>query len=167
MPPTHVLIPADFRDLNLGGQRATFSYGWTNMPGGLDGIALDLPAFQLDPTQGGYIPLNVQVKDPIWPLRNLLDVNFSLKPGEPHTIFFDTRDRILPNDRSLYLTIASAAPGFEHRARGNGTSSSLQAHRDAARAYRRSITQVRDNFANIIEERPNNLRDLYNRFEGT
>ena len=54
----------------------------------------------------------MQVKDPLWPMRNMLDVSFAVTPGEARTVFLDTRDRILPNDRSLYLTIASAGADF-------------------------------------------------------
>lgn len=168
-PIVHLLIPADFRDSNRAGGRPDFSYGWMNMDGGLDGIALDLPALRVTPGDSGYIALNVQVKDPIWPLRNLIDVSVSVRPGQPHTIFLDTRDRILPNDRSLYLTIASSAPDFGASAlEGAELRLVFKPRREAAREHTVDrFTQVRDNFANIIEERPNNRRlDLYNRFEG-
>ena len=42
----------------------------------------------------------------------MLDVSVSVKPGEPHTIWLDTRDRILPDDKGLYLTIAGAGADF-------------------------------------------------------
>ncbi len=111
LPIVHVLIPADFRDLETGPARA-FSYTWMNMQAGLDGIAIDLPALKVKPTHGLYFPVNIQVKDPVWPLRNMMDVSFSVKPGEPHTIWLDTRDRILPNGKALYLTIAGAGCRF-------------------------------------------------------
>ena len=56
--------------------------------------------------------MNIQIKDPIWPMRNMLDYSFSVKPGQPYTLWLDTRDRILQNDKSLYITIASASPEF-------------------------------------------------------
>ncbi len=50
LPVVHVLVPADFRGVNLAGRRADYSYGWMNLPAGLDGIALDLPALHVTPT---------------------------------------------------------------------------------------------------------------------
>ena len=49
---------------------------WQNLDGGLDGIAIDLPAMNLKPTHGEYIPMNIQVKDPLWPMRDMLDFSF-------------------------------------------------------------------------------------------
>ena len=115
LPIVHLLIPSDYRGLETDiGHGA--SYSWQNMHAGLDGIAIDLPALNINPTHGEYIPMNIQVKDPIWPMRNMLDYSFSVKPGEPYTLWLDTRDRILPNDKSLYITIASASPEFDARA---------------------------------------------------
>src|SRR5580704_4160379 len=111
LPLVHILIPADFRDMPPDRGHA-YSYGWENMGGGLDGIAIDLPALNLKPTHGEYVPLNIQIKDPLWPMRDMLDFSFSVKPGEPHTLWLDTRDRILPNGKSLYITIASACAEF-------------------------------------------------------
>jgi hypothetical protein len=169
LPIVHVVIPSDFRDVNFNARRSDFSYTWANMPGGLDGVALDLPALKLAPTHGEWIPINVQIKDPIWPLRNLLDVSFSVKPGTPHTIWFDTRDRVLPNDRPLYFTIASASPEFD-AADLEGASVRLifKPLKDAAREHVADrFTQVRDNYAQLLEERPNTRRlDLYTRLEG-
>ncbi len=31
---------------------------------------------------GEYVPMNIQVKDPMWPMRDMLDFSFSVKPGE-------------------------------------------------------------------------------------
>ena len=109
------------------------------MHAGLDGIAIDLPALNLKPTHGDYIPMNIQIKDPIWPMRDMLDFSFSVKPGEPHTLWLDTRDRILPNDKSLYITIASASPEFgTDAARRRADPPHLQAlRRRPARAHRR------------------------------
>ncbi|RPJ74209.1 MAG: hypothetical protein EHM24_06530, partial [Acidobacteria bacterium] len=81
LPIVHVLIPSDFRDADAGARRAMFTHSWANLPGGLDGIALDLPALAVNPTHVELFPLRIQLKDPIWPLRNMLDVSVSLKPG--------------------------------------------------------------------------------------
>jgi hypothetical protein len=168
LPVVHVVIPSDFRDLNFNGRRTDFSYTWANMPGGLDGIALDLPALSAAPTHGDWIPINVQIKDPIWPLRNLLDVSFSVKPGTAHTIWFDTRDRVLPNDRPLYFSIASASHEFD-AADLEGASLRLifKPLKDARSEHVADrFTQVRDNYAHLLEERPNTRRlDLYTRLE--
>lgn len=82
MPLVHVLIPADFRSIRPGAAPARFDYGWANMRDGLDGLAVEIPALDVKPTGDGLIPLNIRVKDPIWPDRDLLDVNVSVKPGK-------------------------------------------------------------------------------------
>ncbi len=169
LPIVHVVIPADFRDVNFSARRTDFSYTWANMSGGLDGVALDLPALKVTPTHGEWIPLNVQIKDPIWPLRNLLDVSVSVKPGTAHTLWFDTRDRILPNDRPLYLTIASASQEFDAAdLEGAELRLIFKPLKEAAREHVADrFTQVRDNYAQLLEERPNTRRlDLYTRLEG-
>ena len=45
------------------------SNSWDHLTDGLDGIAIDLPALNVKATHGAYFPLNIQVRDPIWPLR--------------------------------------------------------------------------------------------------
>jgi hypothetical protein len=97
LPIVHVLIPGD---------------GWQKTVDGLDGIAIDLPALQVKPTHGQYFPLNLQVKDPAWSLRKMLDFTFSVRPGEARTLWLDLRDRILPDGKGLYLTLAGAGPDF-------------------------------------------------------
>ncbi len=66
----------------------------------------------MKPTHVDFFPLVVQVKDPIWPYRDLCDFSFSVKPGEPRTLWLDLRDRILPNGKSLYIVVAGAGPDF-------------------------------------------------------
>ena len=167
MPIVHVLIPADFRGVQAdAGHGATYS--WENMHAGLDGIAIDLPALHVKPTHGEYVPMNIQIKDPIWPMRNMLDYSFSVKPGQPYTLWLDTRDRILPNGKSLYLTIASASAEF-------GAASLEGMHlRLVFKPYKAAIpehvadrlTQVRDNYANIVEESVNSRKlNIFNRFD--
>ncbi len=167
LPIVHILIPADFRSSQANvGHGGT--YGWENMHAGLDGIAIDLPALNLKPTHGDSIPMNIQIKDPLWPMRDMLDFNFSVKPGEPHTLWLDTRDRILPYLKSLYITIASASPEF-------GTDSLEGAQvRLVFKSYEEALpehvsdrlTQVRDNYANMTEESVNSRKlNLYNRFD--
>ncbi|MFC1607580.1 LamG-like jellyroll fold domain-containing protein [Candidatus Latescibacterota bacterium] len=167
LPIVHVLVPFEFRKGNLHGAYTRYSYTWENIYGGLDGIALDLPALNITPTHDGLIPMNVTVHDPIWPDRALLDFTFSVKPGEARTLFLDTRDRVLPNGYSLYLTIASASGEF-------GTDDLEGANlrlvfKDRKEAIKEQevdrFTQVKDNVGNMVEEHPNikKLR-MYNRF---
>ncbi|MDE3106230.1 MAG: LamG domain-containing protein, partial [Acidobacteriota bacterium] len=167
LPIVHILIPADFRDVQASVGHGG-SYGWENMHAGLDGIAIDLPALALHPTHGDVIPLNLQVKDPLWPMRNLLDVNFSVRPGEKHTLWLDTRDRILPNLKSLYLTIASASPEFGPQAlEGAQVRLIFKRYEDALPEHIADrLTQVRDNYANMTEESVNSRKlNLFNRFD--
>ena len=93
LPIVHLLIPSDYRGLETDIGHGT-SYSWQNMHAGLDGIAVDLPALNIHATHGEFVPMNIQVKDPIWPMRNMVDYSFSIKePGQPHTLWLDTRDR--------------------------------------------------------------------------
>jgi len=169
LPLVHIIVPADFRDADPGVRRGTATYSWMNLPGGLDGIAIDLPALSVAPTHGSYYPLNIRVKDPIWPMRDMLDVSLSVAPGQPLTLWLDTRDRILPPDRPLYLTIAGAGPGLAPLAL-DGTEIRLvfKARKDAvAEHIADRFAQVRDNYAFLVEESPRTRRlNLYNRFEG-
>jgi hypothetical protein len=168
LPIVHILIPSDFRDSDRGARRAQFTYSWVNMDAGLDGIAIDLPALNVKPTHGTSFPLNIQVKDPIWPLRNMLDVSVSVKPGEPHTIWLDTRDRILPNDRGLYLTIAGAGGDFGPSSlEGAEVRLIFKSRTDALREHTLDrFTQVRAVYAQMVEESPRTHRlNLFTQFE--
>ncbi len=152
LPLVHVLIPAE---------------GWQNISDGLDGIAIDLPPLGVKPTHGAYFPLNVQVKDPLWPQRNLLDFSFSVKPDEARTIWLDTRDRILPPGQALYLTIAGAGADFGPASlQGARVRLIFKPRAEASKEHEIDrFTQARDSFAMMVEERPNDPRlNLYNRF---
>jgi hypothetical protein len=168
MPLVHVLIPADFRNVRPGGEPARFDYGWANMRDGLDGFVLQIPALDATPTHDGLIPLNIRIKDPIWPDRDLLDVNVSVKPGEARTLWLDTRDRLLPNDRSLYLTVASASPDFGARSLNGMKVRLVFKPREQAMAEHVADReeQVKANLAWFVEEQPNNrLLPVYERFD--
>jgi len=152
LPLVHILIPPE---------------GWQNISDGLDGIAIDLPALAVKPTHGEYFPLNLQVKDPLWPQRNLLDFSFSCKPDEGRTIWLDTRDRILPPGQALYLTIAGAGADFGPASLdGARVRLVFKPRKDAVKEHELDrFTQARDSFAMMVEERPNDPRfNLYNRF---
>ncbi len=168
LPIVHVMIPGDFRSPLPGSPPTRFSYGWENLNAGLDGIAIDLPALKLPATYKGLIPLNIRVKDPTWPDRDLLDINVSVKPGEARTLWLDTRDRLMPAGTNLYLTIAAAAGGFDAKAlNGMGVRlvfKPIEAAKPEHIADR--LEQARDNLSFLVEEQPNvRLYPLWDRFE--
>jgi hypothetical protein len=167
LPIVHLLVPADYRALQADEGHGA-SYSWENMHAGLDGIAIDLPALNLKPTHGEYIPMNIQIKDPIWPMRDMFDFSFSVKPGEPHTLWLDTRDRMLPHLKSLYLTIASASPEFGPAAlEGMHLRLIFKSWKDALPEHVSDrLTQVRDNYANLVEESVNSRKlNIFNRVD--
>jgi hypothetical protein len=167
LPLVHILIPADFRAMPTGTSRGV-PYDWQNLHAGLDGIAIDLPPLKIKPTDGEYVPMNIQVKDPIWPMRDMFDFSFSVKPGQPYTIFLDTRDRILPNGKSLYLTLASASPEFGPKAlQGAHVRLIFKPWNDALPEHTLDrLTQVRDNYANLVEENVGSRKlNIFNRFD--
>jgi hypothetical protein len=160
LPLVHVLVA---RSSDAAG------YDLDQIRDGLDGIALDLPALAVRPTHGEFFPLNVQVKDPLWPMRNLLDFTFSVRPGEPKTLWLDLRDRLLPPGKSLYLAIAGAGGDFAASLLA-GTELRLvfKPHGEAEKEHQIDrFTQVRDAYAMLVEERPSDARfNLWNRFKG-
>ncbi len=160
LPVVNILIP------NAGGDPA---YKLDAVDGGLDGIAIDLPALNVKPTHGDLFPLNIQVKDPLWPLRDMLDFTFSVKPGEKKTLWLDLRDRLLPPGKSIYLTIAGAGGDF-------GAASLVGAEirlvfKPKADALAEDtldrFTQARDAYAMLVEEHPNTEKyHLWAQFAG-
>ena len=166
LPIVHVLIPSGFGDAVPGRPLArAWNYGWENVHDGLDGVALDLPALAVTPGKDGLIPLDIRVKDPIWPGRDMIDVSVSVKPGEKRTLWLDLRDRILTAD-SLYLSIASAAPDFGAAAL-DGMGVRL-VFKDRAEAIKEHVAdrfaQVRDNWGFLVEEHTASKREaLYRR----
>lgn len=152
LPLVHVIIPAA---------------AWRNISDGLDGIAIDLPPLRVKPTHGALFPLNVQVKDPLWPNRNLFDLSFSVKPDEARTLWLDTRDRILPEGKALYLTIAGAGADFNTASlEGARVRLVFKPRAEAVKEHELDrFTQARDSYAMLIEEHSNSPRlNLYNRF---
>ncbi|MEG3150047.1 LamG-like jellyroll fold domain-containing protein [Sphingomonas sp. ZT3P38] len=165
-PIVHVLIPSGFGEAFAGRPAArSWNYGWENVHEGLDGIALDLPALQATPGKDGLIALNIRVKDPIWPGRDMIDVSVSVRPGQKRTIWLDLRDRILTDD-SLFLSVASAAPDFG-AASLDGMNVRL-VFKDRAVALPEHVadrfTQVKDNWGSLVEEHTSSKRaGLYRR----
>jgi hypothetical protein len=168
LPIVHIIIPADFRS-QAGAAGHGYTYGWENMDGGLDGIAIDLPALHVQADAHGVIPLNIEVKDPLWLMRDMLYFTFAVKPGDPHTLWLDTRDRILPNGKSLYITLAAQSADFNTAAlEGAEVRLIFKPYKDALREHVADrMTQVRDEYANLVEESVSSRRlNLFNRFDG-
>jgi hypothetical protein len=140
---------------------------WDDSFGGLDGIAIDLPALKVQPTHGDLFPLNIQVKDPLWPARDMLDFTFSVKPDEPKTLWFDLRDRILPPGKPIWITLAGAGNIDWTNLRGAEVRLVFKP-REAARAEHEldRFTQAKDSYAMLVEEHPKSPKlNLWNRFE--
>lgn len=154
LPIVHVLIPSDFRLGRPGGPVGKFQYGWQGMDAGLDGLVLDIPALNVKATHGGLFPLNIKVKDPLWPGRDLLDVNVSVKPGEARTVFLDTRDRVPPAGKSLYLSIAGAGDDFDAKSLDGMAVRLKFKSSEAAKPEHVAdrLVQARDNLAFLVEE---------------
>ncbi|MBD8546423.1 LamG-like jellyroll fold domain-containing protein [Sphingomonas sp. CFBP 8760] len=153
-PIVHILVPASFGDAAADQPVArAWDYGWQNIHDGLDGIAIDLPAMTLAADARGLVPLNIRVKDPVWPGRDLIDLSVSVRPNEARTLWLDLRDRILPHD-SLYLTIASAAPDFGARSLDGARLRLI--FKPRAEATREHVAdrfnQVKDNWGFLVEE---------------
>ncbi len=141
---------------------------WDSTSDGLDGVALDLPSLSVQPTHGDLVALNVQVKDPLWPARNLLDITFSAKPGEAKTLWLDLRDRLLPAHRPLWISVACSSPDFNVTDLGGASLRLVFKPHDAALAEHviDRFTQVRDVYAMMTEEHPHDVRlDMWNRFK--
>jgi len=143
------------------------TYNLDAVDGGLDGIAIDLPALNVKPTHGAFFPLNIQVKDPLWPLRDLLDFTFSVKPGEAKTLWLDLRDRLLPPGKSLYLTISGAGADFGAPSLAGARIRLVFKPKAEALAEDEldRFTEARDEFAMLVEEHPNSDKyHLWSRF---
>lgn len=162
----HILIPYEYGAAPPAQQLyRSWGYGWENMHDGLDGIAITIPALKVKPTANGLFPLNIQVKDPIWPMRNMLDITVAVKPGEARTLWLDLRDRILPN-KSFYITMAGAGPDFTAE-QLNGAKIQL-VFKNRQEALKEHIAdrlaQLKDNWGYLVEEHTASKREkLYER----
>ena len=165
-PIVHILIPSGFGDVNAAEPPArAWNYGWENVHDGLDGVAIDIPALDVTPGKDGLIPLDIRVKDPIWPQRDMIDVQVSVRPHEARTLWLDLRDRILTVD-PLYLSIASAAPDFGARSIDGMKIRLVFKDREAAKAEHVAdrFNQVKDNWGFLVEEHTASKREaLYSR----
>ncbi len=153
LPLVHVLIPDS----------------WDQFSDGLDGIAIDLPALPVRATHGDLFPLNIRVKDPLWPMRNMCDFTFSVKPGEAKTIWLDLRDRLLPPGKGLWISIAGAGADFTAADLAGARVRLVFKPRAAALAedVLDRFTEARDSYAMLVEEHPHSDKfNLWNRFKG-
>jgi len=164
LPVVHLLIP--YECMPIEDKEVDSSYSWEKIGGGLDGIAIDLPPMKMEPTHGEFLPMNLQVLDPLWPMRRMIDFSFSLRPNRPYTLWLDLRDRILPDKKSLCLTLSAAGGGFcAESLRKAGIRLVFKTKEEARPEHLQDrFTQVRDNYAHWVEERPRDARfRLYNR----
>ena len=169
-PIVHVLIPSGVGDAPAAQPLIrSWAYSWENMHDGLDGVAIDIPALDLPATHDGpdgkVIPLNIRIKDPIWPARDMIDVSVSVKPNQKRTLWLDLRDRILTAD-SLWLSIASAAPGFNATSLDGAEVRLVFKQRGEALKEHVAdrFNQVRDNWGFLVEEHTTSKRQrLYSR----
>ncbi|WP_448134919.1 LamG-like jellyroll fold domain-containing protein [Stenotrophomonas rhizophila] len=166
LPIVHVLIPSGVSDAPAAQPLIrSWAHSWENMHDGLDGVAIDLPALDLPATHDGLIPLNIRIKDPIWPARDMIDVSVSVKPGQKRTLWLDLRDRILTAD-SLWISIASAAPGFNAASLDGAEIRMVYKDREEAKKEHIAdrFNQVRDNWGFLVEEHTTSKRQrLYAR----
>jgi hypothetical protein len=91
-----------------------------------------------------------------------------VKPGEPHTIWLDTRDRILPGDKGIWITIAGAGGDFGPASLERAEVRLIFKDRKAALLEHTldRFTQVRAVYAHMVEESPRTRRlNIYNQFE--
>lgn len=167
LPIVHVLVPSGFGEaFPARPVTRAWNYGWENAYDGLDGIAIDLPALAaVRGSANAQVAMNLRIKDPIWPGRDMLDVSFSVMPGMPHTLWLDLRDRILTQD-SLYLSLASADPGFRAGSLDGMNIRLVFKDREAASAEHVAdrFNQVKDNWGFLVEEHTASKRaSLYRR----
>ena len=127
---------------------------------GLDGVLLHLPGLGAGEDCNMF---NIQVKDPLWWYRNLINSTFSIKKGAGKDIFLDTRDRMLPENGILYITLACSEDLDERFIADIKVDLVFKERSEAiAEHIQDRMTQVRDNYANLVEENPSN--DHFNMF---
>ncbi len=130
-------------------------------------MEIKLPSLNVTPTHDGVFPVNIRIKDPLWQMRDMADFSFSVIPGDAPVLWIDLRDRILPEERALYLTISGAGADLTPELL-SGTVVRLvfkTSEQSLAEHQIDRFNQIRDLYAHIVEERPVTPRlNLYNRF---
>jgi hypothetical protein len=150
LPIVHVMIP------------------YSNHPNdGLDGVEIELPALSVKATHNGVFPMEIRVKDPLWQMRDLADFSFCVKPNEAHTLYIDTRDRILPDGHALYISIEGAGADLTPALLKGAHIRLLYKSKQEAKPEHEldRFTQVRDLYGFTVEERPTSTKlNLANRY---
>ncbi len=129
---------------------------------GLDGVELAIPPAA---KERGF---SVQIKDPLWYYRNLMQVTFRTGK-EGCCLWLDTRDRILPAEKCLYMTVACDDEGFFGEELTRWEVSLMYKDRREAEAEhcQDRFTQVRDLYGHMVEEAPSRREyNMFNRFAG-
>jgi hypothetical protein len=125
---------------------------------GLDGVEIVFP-------RGLCARWSVQVRDPLLYYRNLTHFTMATSGNDEATVFFDTRDRVLPHGKCLYLVIGADKPVDPAllivRAVYKAREKCAQEH--CADRFR----QVRDVYGHITEEGASSMRlGIRRRYEG-
>ncbi|HEU5079261.1 MAG TPA: LamG-like jellyroll fold domain-containing protein [Opitutaceae bacterium] len=157
LPLIHLLIPAVSPENG---------YNLDKIDGALDGVAVDLPAWTS--SKAKRVSFNIRVKDPLWPARDMLDYTFTADVRQPHTLWLDTRDRVLPPGRPIYLTISASESPVNLMELAPREARLIFKSREAGRAEHEidRFTQLRDSYAMLVEESPRDRRyRLWARFE--
>ena len=134
---------------------------------GMDGMRLCLPPlFSADGSEGDFL-VNVQIKDPLWLYRNMMNFTFSLRQGIEKVIWFDLRDRILPDGKALYASISFSKKPRISELKAIQTSIVYKPYVQAkAEHVADRWIQVKDNYANMVEENPSTAHfNMFNRFK--
>jgi hypothetical protein len=128
----------------------------------LDGVALRLPKTELNRP----IACAVRIHDPLWPDRALAHFSFAWDGRSDQRIFFDTRDRVMPDGKPVWITLALSDDPPESFWNGLAASLVLKSRADAKAEHSLDrFTQARDNYAHLVEENPDDLRyGLFRRF---
>ena len=85
------------------------------LPPFLSHTPFDALRFQFTPSTLGGQPesmVNLQIKDPVFPGRNLADVHFRLSNSSPTDLVIDIPDTVVPINAPLWLTFASDSKDF-------------------------------------------------------
>ncbi|MGI6226308.1 MAG: hypothetical protein ACOYJ1_08655 [Peptococcales bacterium] len=120
---------------------------------GMDGVCIHFP--KLANSEREIITFNIQIKDPIWVYRNLINYTVSIRQESAKTLFLDNRDRVLPRDGVLYLTIACSSP-IVFKYLENVKLEIIYKSVDEAKIEHIADRwiQVKDNYSNLVEENP-------------
>lgn len=128
----------------------------SNADEGLDGVEITLPPMAVKATHGDVFPMNIRIKDPLWLMRDLTDFSFSIEPDKGYKLWFDTRDRILPEGRGLYITISGAGADLDEDLLAGAKVRLVYKKKNDAKIEHAEdrLTQVRDLYGFSVEEGP-------------